>query len=101
MFRPSTAQAFGRDLAAAVAQFGIPFMRSMTNLRAVRAGIEKHSADEWGPIFRGGIAAHLDGDDAQAFAILDEAIVKLGLRCEKAADMVRRFKEVFAKRVAS
>ena len=100
LFTPSTASQFGRDLAAAVAKYGMPFMRSMSDLNSVRAGVEKHSADFWGPIARGAIAAHLVGDDEKAFVILDEAIAKHGLRSEKTADMIRRVREAFAKRLS-
>ncbi len=93
------AQAVERDMVGAVEEHGLPFMRSMTRLSEIRDAIENgFGTDDQFP-YRLVAALLLDGHPERARQVLDEALVGLGDRTDRAAEEFRRFAVEFRQRL--
>jgi hypothetical protein len=80
-----------RDLARAVRDHGMPFMRRNGNLKAIIAPMDANRSFEQHMVYRRPIAWLLAGDRARARSWLRDEVIRLGDRIDLPAQQFRRF----------
>jgi len=101
IFTDDRAEAVAADMVATIAEYGLPFMRSFTDLDSLSRALEPRSkfAIEDNAQYRRPLAWLLAGDEKRAFAELEKALALLGERSDIAATDLRRFANAFANRL--
>jgi hypothetical protein len=91
IFPPGTAGETAADMAAAIASYGVPFMRSAIELTDLCRLLDRDLGFEHQLVYRRPVAWLLAGDPAQAGRSLDISLAGLGSRDDLAAAEFRRF----------
>jgi hypothetical protein len=86
-------------LVAAVAEYGVPFMRAATALNQLRELIERGLGFAHQLAYRQPVVSLLMGDRTEALRSLDHALVELGARRDVAAVEYRLFAERLRQRL--
>lgn len=89
------------DLVAAVATYGLPFMRRMTKLAALCEGLEGRLGFSHQLNYRRPVAWMLSGDSPRASRAVEESFANLGDRRDPAAQEFRIFAEALRRRLAT
>ncbi len=87
------------DMGAAIDAYGVPFMRSVADLRSLRRRMDERSGFEHQNAYCRPVAALLAGDATEAGARLDEELEALGTRSDPAATDFRSFASALRKRL--
>jgi hypothetical protein len=93
IFAPGHSEEAATDMARAIDTYGVPFMRSVVDLAALRRQLQGGAGVEHQLAYRRPAAALLAGEPEQTRALLDEALDAIGARTDLAAADFRRFAE--------
>lgn len=85
-------------MVAAIVDYGIPFMRSNSNIAVLRQRLEANCGFEHQLIYRRPAAALLAGDIEQARVLLDSSLAIISDHADLAATAFREFAETFRRR---
>ena len=83
------------NLVAAVAEFGLPFMRESSDLGGLRHLIEEKMGFAHQLIYRHPVVCLLAGDNDMALRVLETSLAELGQRTDPAAAEFRSFADRF------
>ncbi len=100
IFAAERAREVAAQMAAAVASFGVPFMRSVVGFRELDQRLVDGFGFDHQIVYRRPVAALLAGDVSHARNLLDEATTAMATRTDTAAIEFRKFAEVLRGRCA-
>jgi len=102
IFNAGCAEAEAADMAVAIEEYGLAFMRAHTDLKDICRALEPRSGFmiEWLAIYRRPVAWYVAGDMSRASGELDKALADVGDRDDPAADEFREFAAAFRARLA-
>jgi hypothetical protein len=85
----------------AITEYGLPFMRSVPDLRTLRQKMDARTGIEDVLVYKRPVAAYLDGDRESARELLDRSVAALGVRTDPAAEHFKEFARRLRERLAA
>ena len=89
------------DMVRAIVEYGVPFMRSVPDLRTLRQKIDQRTGIEDVLVYKRPLAAYLDGEPERAREILDATLASSSKNTDLAAEYFREFAKRFRERLAA
>jgi hypothetical protein len=99
VFAPEGAEHVAAEMVTAIAGYGVPFMRSVTDLAELCRRFEDRPGFEHQLVYRRPVAALLAGDLMRARTLLNEATATIGTRTDAAALEFKKFAECLRSRL--